>query len=84
MSSQEGFRYMDLVNVFMKGEEDFAYTSTFPSMQLYIFLQSFHSLSHVSAPIGHHQVLLFAKTVNCSNTRIDFSHSYVFLLSMFY
>jgi hypothetical protein len=54
-----------------------AYTSMFPSMQLFGFLQSLDSLSrHVSVPIGHHQLILFAKTVN--NSDINFSYSYVF------
>jgi hypothetical protein len=54
-----------------------AYTSMFLSMRLFIFLQSFHFPSqHVSAPIGHHHVLLFAKTVHYSN--INCSYSYVF------
>jgi hypothetical protein len=57
-----------------------AYTSMFPSMQLFIFLQSFHSLSrHVLAPIDHHQVLLFAKTVNCSNNNCSYSYVFYYL-----
>jgi hypothetical protein len=67
--SRAGRAERDLVGRQETGE----YTSMFPSVQLLIFLQLFHSLSqHVSTPVGHHQMLLFAKIVNSSNINCSY------------